>query len=210
MRQDIGRYVSNCKTCLSVKLSNQKPAGLMLSPEPPDKPWQNIALDIFGPLPRSSKGYSYVLVVLDLFSKFTLLYLLRQATTSVIVKILENDVFLTYGVPEILRCDNGSQFTSYQFRKLLTQYRTEIVYNPHYHPQANPTERTNRTMKAMIKATILDQSSADHKQWDKDLGKIGCALRTARSDTTGYTPLYLNFGREIVLKGTNHKKLVFD
>jgi hypothetical protein len=206
MRQDVSRHVSKCKICLWVKTPNQAPAGLMLTPKPPGQPWENIATDIFGPLPRSTSGYSYILVVLDLFSKFPLLFPLRKATAPAVAKHLEDDVFLMFGAPSSIRCDNGSQFRSRELKNLAQKYGTKLSLNPRYHPQCNPSERTNRTMKAMIRATLASHADSNQRVWDKDLGKIACALRTSKSDTTGFTPYFVNFGREIILSGDQHQK----
>lgn len=37
----------------------------------------------------------------------------------------------------------------------------------------------------------------NHKSWDREVPKLGFALRSARHDTTSYSPAYLNFGREL-------------
>lgn len=63
-----------------------------------------------GPFPRSSKGNSYLLVIGDWFTKYTLPYPMRQATAKSIVKFIENQVFLVFGVPQFIICDNGIQY----------------------------------------------------------------------------------------------------
>ena len=82
------------------------------------RPFQFLSVDIIGPLTPTTKGYRYILVVSDYFSKMVLTFPLRQATAQSIVKYIENDVFLLFGVPQFLICDNGVQFKSHQFRDL--------------------------------------------------------------------------------------------
>lgn len=83
-----------------------------------------------------------------------------------------------------------------------------MSFNPSYHPQANPTERANRTLKTMIRAVVLEKAQGNQRKWDEDLAKISCAMRNSRHETTNYTPYFLNFGREIILNGSQYDRPV--
>lgn len=63
---------------------------------------------------------------------------------------------------------------------------------PLYMPQANPVERANKTMKTMI----AQYCYTNRKKWDERLPEFMFAVNTARRDSTGYTPAFLNFSRE--------------
>ena len=197
MRKDTANYVSHCKICQQAKSNTMKPAGLMGTQRVVDKPWQTISLDLMGPFVRSSRGFKYLLVIVDYFSKYTLLFPLRAATARLVSKHLEEDVFLVYGVPNHVICDNGSEFIGKPFKTLLQEYKVKTIYTPSHHPQANPTERVNRTIGSMLRSYIGD----NHRQWDVNLPHIGCALRTAVHETTGHSPAFLIFGHEIQLSG---------
>lgn len=93
------------------------------------------------------------------------------------------------------------QFRSKEFTKLLDTYAVKPLYTSYYHPQANPTERINRVLKTML----ISYVSTNHRLWDQVLPKIACAIRTCRHEVTGLTPYFVNFGREIVLSGRDHK-----
>ena len=94
-------------------------------------PFQLISLDIMGPFPRSRKGNTQLLVVCDWFTKFVLVQPLAKATAGSVIKFLENQVFLLFGVPQIIMCDNDSQFTSKEFKDLLKEYKVKhLWYNP--------------------------------------------------------------------------------
>nr|CAI5834658.1 unnamed protein product [Callosobruchus analis] len=67
-----------------------------------------------------------------------------------------------------------------QFSTLIKKYKSSLRYNTNYHPQANPTERVNSTLKTMLASYVAD----NHRNWDLNLAKIECALRTARHDST--------------------------
>ena len=197
MRTSVSRYVRNCVTCAAHKVEQKKPYGFMAPRARPSYPWQFLCIDIVGPLPRSSKGYGFILVISDCFTKFSCLFPLRRATAAAVCRVVEDEIFLVYGTPQYIISDNGVQFRSKEFGSLCEQYRTKILFNAPYHPQANPAERVNRVLKTMIASYVAD----NHRKWDTLLPKVGCAMRTSKHEVIGHTPFYANFGREHHLYG---------
>lgn len=191
MRRDLARLVRSCKTCQACKVEQKLPAGLMGAGRKVEEPWAMISADVIGPLPRSSKGNKYLLVVTDSFTKFVLLFPLRAVTSALVADRLENHVFMIFGVPEIIISDNGPEFKGAKYQKLCREYGIRLFLNARYHPQANPTERMNRTIIGMIRSYIQD----NQKVWDVCIAQLGFAIRTAVNDSTGYSPSFLNFGR---------------
>lgn len=202
--QDVRKYVRHCKTCAAQKVESSARPGLMGKAKKVNFPWQYISVDLLGPLPRSKNGFTYILLISDYFTKFCLLHPLREAKTPPIVKYLEEQVFLIYGAPQIIACDNGSQFTAKIFKKLATDYGVKIYYNANYHAQVNAVERVNRVLEAAIRSYLKD---VDQRSWDQELAKIGFALRTARHESTGMVPTFLNFGRYVPANGQYYGKL---
>lgn len=188
-----------CRTCGECKVEQKLPAGFMGRKTVPNSPWQ-----VMGPLPRTPRGYTQILVVMDTFSKYVVLFPLRAATAKAVSKHLEEDVFLVYGAPECLICDNGVQMKSKEFKKLCDTYQVRLSYTPLYYPRADPTERVNRVVKTMLSAYVKE----NHRTWDQYLAAVGCAIRTQKHETTGYSPFFINFGREHVLKGVDFKDRV--
>ncbi|KAH0822314.1 hypothetical protein GEV33_000477 [Tenebrio molitor] len=183
MRADVCRYVRKCPVCASVKPEQRLPAGKMGSRPEITKPWQMISADLFGPLPRSTNGHEYVLVITDYFSKFLIFVPVRSPTVRKIIDELER----RFG-------------RSRDFQDFLENYEVKPYYNSLYTPQNNPTERVNRTMKFLI-ISYIEQ---DQRKWDNNLDRVACAFRTARHEATTQTPFYLNFGYEMVDYGSDH------
>lgn len=203
MRQDIAKYIRRCPVCQRTKYDQEKPAGLLGHRRSADSPGTMLCADLMGPFPRSTKGFKYLLVVTDTFTKFTLLFPLRAATSSAVARHLLEDVFMVYGVPKFLLCDNGSEFIGAPVKRLAEEYQIKLLLNASRHPSANPTERTNRTIVSMLRAYIKD----NHRLWDQDLAKLGFALRSAVSEATGYSPALLTFGRELNASGSGFQLL---
>lgn len=75
------------------------------------------------------------------------------------------------------------------------------IINLRLHFLSNPTERSNCVIKTLIRQYITD----NHKHWDKYIGEFRLAINSAIHDSTGYSPAFLNFGRELRLPASIHK-----
>jgi hypothetical protein len=129
MNHTVRKYCESCITCQYCKPSYTKPAGLMKTVQstgPNDK----FAIDFMGPLPESPEGYAHVLVIMDHYSKFVMLFPIVRANATAL-RALCNIVFCTYGAPRSLVSDNSSQMTSNVFKDLLaitsSRDRTETL-----------------------------------------------------------------------------------
>jgi hypothetical protein len=192
MQEDIYKYISSCPLCQACKNPNVKPAGVMKSVQTRG-PWDMLAVDLMGPLPTTPRGNTQLLVVVDHFSKWVELFPIRKATAFAVAQKLENEVFCRWGAPSSLLSDNGKQFVASLTRKMCKNWGVRQKFTSFYHPQCNITERVNKNIVAIIR-TYVDRK---HAKWDEFLPQVGMALRTAVSDTTGYSPAMLNFGREM-------------
>lgn len=199
MRKDIRHYVLTCSVCGSNKTTNQNKPGLCGQYKNVSFPFQCISLDFVGPFPRSKKGNTQLLVVTDWFTKFVLVQPMAKATAAGVIKFLENQVFLLFGVPQIVMCDNGVQFISKEFKSLMRKYKVHNVwYNARYHPQVNFTERVNKVIGTALSSYIKD---CDHRTWDVEVFRVAQAIRTSQHESTGYTPAFLTFGRNVPIDG---------
>ena len=197
MFRDIAKYVRSCQSCLKFKPMQQKPAGKMHC-TPTDKPWEIVSSDFIGPLPRSTKGNTMILVFQDKYTKWTEFLALREATSTALIRGFKERVLSRFGCPKVLITDNGSQYTSKTFQRFIHDLNITQRFTPPYTPQANPTERVNRVIKTMI-AQYIDK---DQRKWDENLPELMLALNTSQHESTGYNPAFLNFGRNLRLPHT--------
>lgn len=204
MRFDVAQYVRACTTCAQQKPEQKPPAGLMGTRPEIDRPWQMVSVDFMGPFPRSKSGHTYLIVACDYFSKYVLMSPVRSAKSNSLVRFVEEQLFLVYGVPKLLICDNGTQMRSQEFQQLCAKYHTRISYTARYYPRADPVERYNKVIKTMISCYIGE----NHKKWDQHLAAVGCALRTAKSEVTGFSPFFTNFGREYIGDGREYNSML--
>ena len=83
----------------------------------PDGPWQDLAVDLMGPLPS---GHS-LLVIVDYYSRFYEVEVMQSTTTEKIIDRLA-DTFCRHGLPNTIKSDNGPQFKSNEFREYCEQH----------------------------------------------------------------------------------------
>ena len=145
MRKETVDFVRNCLICQQCKVQQTAPAGPMSSRRAV-LPWQMVAGDIMGPLPKSSRSYEYLLVFMQLFSRWIDCAPIRKANTQTIRKELSERVFLRFGLPEVLHLDNGIEFKNKALDEFPEERGVTHTTIPPYHAQANPVERVNRTI----------------------------------------------------------------
>lgn len=192
MFRDIAKYVRSCLQCQRYKISQQQTPGKM-QPSLNRQPWETVSIDLVGPLPRSSKQNSFLVVMQDRFTKWVQCRPIRNATAKSISQALYEDVITRFGCPKTVISDNGSQFTSGTFTDMLKELGIQHRLTPPYTPQANPVERANKTLKTMIS----QYCETDQKKWDQHLPELQFAANSSRHESTGFSPAFLNFGREM-------------
>ena len=67
-------------------------------------------MDFVGPLTRTKRGSSAILVVVDVFSKLVVFYPVRKISSQVVVDCLERNYFPAYGTPRVVVTDNARVF----------------------------------------------------------------------------------------------------
>ncbi|KAG1403288.1 hypothetical protein G6F60_005145 [Rhizopus arrhizus] len=107
---------------------------LVLDNTSSDFPFLRAALDFFGPLPVSLNQNKYVLVVIDCFTRYVVIYPVQSTTQDELVKVFFNRFVLRHGVPKEILTDGGPPFNSIFFTQL-----TRFVYNNTTHESTGNT-----------------------------------------------------------------------
>ena len=157
---------------------------------------QVVAVDIMGPLPETDDGNKYVLVAVDYFTRWTEAYGIRNQEAATVAKKLVDEVFCRFSPPEQLHSDQGRQFESDLIQELCKLLQVRKTRTTPYHPQCNGVvERFNRTLLDMLSTTVGDHPS----DWDQSIRKLCMAYNSSVHSTTGFTPFFLMFGRQVRL-----------
>jgi hypothetical protein len=71
---------------------------------------ERLFIDFVGPLVRTKRGNTAILVVLDAFSKFVCFYPVRAISSKVVSYCLEGCFFPAYGTPNSVVTDDARVF----------------------------------------------------------------------------------------------------
>ena len=190
MHRDVLNYCQTCAACESIRLPNPKYQAPLhnITTDHPQMVFADIA-----ELPTSRKGFHYILVVVDHFSKYTNIYPMKDQTAQTVAKHLFEDYIKEHGVPETLHTDQGRQFESRLVQDLCRKLGIRKTRSSPYHPQgAGLVERANRVIKDQLAKYLADKGG----DWDSHISQVQLAYNTSVHSSTGLTPYYILHGRE--------------
>ncbi|KAJ1110434.1 hypothetical protein NDU88_007785 [Pleurodeles waltl] len=147
------QYVLCCDICQQIKISTARcpqQTPLLIS----NKPLQCVYLDHCGLLIPDS-AYKYILVAVDLCSRFVWVWPQRSADARTVIKDLR--IFVgTYAVAAF-HSDHGPAFASKAFRDAMASLGVQLQFSSPFHPEGNSVmERLNRDLKQSLTARVID------------------------------------------------------
>lgn len=101
------RHVTSVLTCSLYKEEYSRPSALIQSTKVTEAS-HTLGIDLIGPFPLRKKRNTFLLVIVDYYTKWVELFPLRDSTTPRIVKILKEEIFTRWGVPRYLVSDWGT------------------------------------------------------------------------------------------------------
>lgn len=159
-------------------------------------PFKRIAIDVLGPLPRSSNGNRFVLVITDYFSRWPEAIPIPNHQAITVAETLVTHVISRFGVPLEIHSDQGREFESQVFEETMKLLGVHKTRTSPLHPQSNGmVERLNRSILNYIAKFVSD----NQKDWDRWLPLFLLAYRSSKYQTTEFSPAMLTFGRELRL-----------
>ena len=136
MKEDVKRYVNSCMACQMVRKPNQKIPKAPLVPVPSvGEPFQEVIIDIVGPLPRTRGGNEYLLTLMDRMSKYPEAIPIRSIRSLKVVEELVK-FFTKFGLPKVIQSDCGSNFTSKYFKDKMHELDIKHVTSSPYYPES--------------------------------------------------------------------------
>ena len=144
LTNEIEKMVRDCSQCQQYQNT--------LAPSPlhpwewPDQPWMRLHIDHAGPF-----LWKQFLIVVDAHSKWLEVEMVPSTSSSYTLQKLCR-IFVTHGLPKIIVSDNGTCFTSEEFKEFTKRTEIRQVTAAPYHPDTNRlAERTVQTFKTALK-----------------------------------------------------------
>ena len=160
LKKDVKKYVQGCLKCQQNKVQHQWKAGELHPLKIPKGPWQEIGIDMIGPLPNSN-GMDTILVIVDRFMKMIRLKaIMMNISLEGIAKIYRNEIWKLYGVPKMILSDQRLQFVSKFMEEFTKVLETKRKLSIAYHPQTDgQTKRMNQEIVTFLRHYVNYQQN---------------------------------------------------
>ena len=180
MDEEINNLVKSCSVC---QQSQPAPAVAPLhSWEWPSEPWSRLHLDFAGPF----MGHMFLIIV-DAHFKWLDVHLMPSISSTNTIEKLRT-VFATHGLPHKVVTDNGSSFTSEEFRSYMSSNGITHVTTAPYHPSSNGlAERAVQTLTESYKGNHPSRTNL----------QVLFTYRITPHTTTGVPPAQLLMNRRL-------------
>ena len=191
LRGDVRTYIASCTICLARK--SPCPRRAPMGHVEVGHRWERVAMDLLDMSVTTARGYRYVLVMVDCFSRWTEACPLPDKTAH---SFFFNQVVCRFGMPIVIHSDQGQEFENKIMQELCILCGSHKTRTTPYHPESDGlVERFNRTLLMML-AMFAGKNRED---WDDLLPAVMMAYRSSVHESTGFSPCRLMFGEECTL-----------
>ena len=137
-----------------------------------------------------------MLAAADHFTRWVEAFPIRNQEATTVARKLVDELFCRFSPPEQLHSDQGRHFESELIEEKCKLLEIRKSRTTPYHPQENGmVERFNRTLLDMLATTAHNHPS----DWDLYIRKVCLAYNSSIHSSTGFSPFFLMFGREVKL-----------
>lgn len=166
--------------------------------------WQSDLLQI-DQHARENKGYKYILVVIDIFSKYLWTESLKDKSGNSVTSAFESILKRVDQTPKNLQTDNGKEYYNTCFNNLMKQYSINH-YSTYSTKKAQIAERVIRSLKELLYKSF---SLRGTYRWYDILSKITNEYNHRKHRTIGMRPVDVNKNNEQKLLNTvySHMKI---
>jgi transposase InsO family protein len=161
-------------------------------------PFEVLHLDHIGPLRSDAKGHTFILVIIDAFSRWVELYP-TTTTTAVETASCIFQHFGRFGNPDVVHTDRGTAFDNEIIEELLRMTEVEQSLTTAYSSEENGTvERANQEVVRHLNAILFDSRVHDRGSFEQ-LPMVQRIMNTVEKTSTGVTPAQLILNNSVQL-----------
>jgi len=200
MRQDVKRFIHDCPQCQFMQASKLDllnkvqihPFNMTVG-----RPMDRINIDTIGPFKEDDSGNKYIMVFIDVFSRFVELYAVPDLTAITAAKAIV-EFTGRYGIPSEILTDNGTQYVNELANQIYDRMMTNhITVMPYSHEENSIVERANKEVNRHLRAIVFDRKIKEN--WSLTLPLVQRVMNTTVHSTIGVAPAQIIFGNAIDL-----------
>ncbi|KAJ7426235.1 Gypsy retrotransposon integrase-like protein 1 [Willisornis vidua] len=184
---DVKQWVYACQHCQVAKSTT--PTVPKTHPIKAEDPWTAVTMELVGPFNVTSRSHKYIIIMTDLFTRWTVILPLHDTSAAEIAKAIIN-VFFLYGPPQKMPIDQGKELVYQINEELFALFgMKQIVLS---YPQTDDVhERMSKTVKAFLNKYCIDHPD----DWDEHLSAIAYAFNLTNLEPDQNTPYFQMFNR---------------
>ena len=191
LADDVKKYVNSCELCQRRKAERDKPTGDMYS-HLVFEPHKQVAIDCLGPITESLTGKKFVMVAIDVFTRFVDAKAVSRIDAPSFAKFL-TQYCGRFGIPDTILTDNAPTFVSAMIRELTDSLGVDHIKSTPQHSRGNAVvERLLQTLQE--KLSLITSNSNPSLDWEVALPISVLSINTSLHKATGYSPYELTFG----------------
>jgi hypothetical protein len=193
MKIEIARYVAKYDTCRPVKAIHMKTVGPLQSLPIPTWKWEDISMDFIVGLPRTTKGFDSIWVIVDRLTKIPHFLLVKvKYPIFTYAELYIAHILSLHWIPKTIVSNRGPQFVSKFWEELHKSLSTKLLHITAYHPQTSgQTERANQILEDMLWACVLEFP----QKWDECLPLAEFSYNNSYQESIKMTPFEALYGR---------------
>jgi transposase InsO family protein len=146
--------------------------------------------------PPSSKGHKFVLLATDYFTKWVEAIPLKKVTSENMVEFVKEHIIYRFLIPQTITTDQGTKFTSSEFRDFAESMGIKLLNSSPYYAQANGQGEASKKIMIKIIQKKIDQKP---KRWHLMLNEALWAYQMPAHGATQTSPYELVYGHHAVL-----------
>jgi transposase InsO family protein len=140
-----------------------------------------------------------MLVAVDKFTKWVEAAPVRTQDSTAAINFIKSIMF-RFGIPYSIITDNGTNFTSKEFKSYCEGLGIKLKFASVAHPKTNgQVEKANGLICSGIKKRLLARLEKAKSTWVEELPSVLWSLSTTPNAATQETPFFLVHGAEAVL-----------